>query len=100
MGERVRRPEDDNRAARPPHPPLSYPRNRKRQLPLQKQLGERRQTRKRQTSELDQRLTPNHHQAGSVLNGNPGSNLSGNQEFEGSMKLKGPSNAARSVAKA
>ena len=49
--------EDDDRAARPPHPPLPHPRNRKRQLPLQKQLGESRQTRKGETSKLDERLT-------------------------------------------
>src|SRR6202021_2261009 len=40
-------------------PPLSTPRNRKRQLPLQEQLGESSQTRKGETSELDERLTPN-----------------------------------------
>ena len=54
----IRRPEDDDRATRPSHPPLSYPRNRKRQLPLQEQLGESRQTRKGETSKLDERLTP------------------------------------------
>src|SRR3984957_7008975 len=58
MGHRVRRPEDDDRATRPSHPPLSYPRNRKRQLPLQEQLGESSQTRKGETSKLDERLTP------------------------------------------
>ena len=57
MGNRVRRPEDDDRATRSSHPPLSYPRNRKRQLPLQEQLGESRQTRKGEISKLDQRLT-------------------------------------------
>ena len=36
---RLRRCQDDHRAARPPHPPLPHPRNRKRQLPLQGQLG-------------------------------------------------------------
>ena len=35
MGHRVRRPEDDDRAARPPHAPLPHPRDRQRQLPLQ-----------------------------------------------------------------
>src|ERR1700735_4309152 len=55
---RVRRPEDDDRSTRSSHPPLPHSRNRKRQLPLQEQLGERRQTRKGQTSELDERLTP------------------------------------------
>src|ERR1700722_16559680 len=54
----IRRPEDDDRASRPSHPPLSYPRNRKRQLPLQEQLGESSQTRKGETSKLDERLTP------------------------------------------
>src|SRR5271156_1582026 len=58
VGNRVRRPEDDDRATRPAPPPLSYPRNRKRQLPLQKQLGECRQTHKGEISELDERLNP------------------------------------------
>ena len=58
VGNRVRRPEDDDRSTRSSHPPLSYPRNRKRQLPLQEQLGESRQTRKGEISELDERLTP------------------------------------------
>ena len=58
VGRRVRRPEDDDRATRSSHPPLPYPRNRKRQLPLQEQLGESRQTRKGETSKLDERLTP------------------------------------------
>jgi len=34
------------------------PRNRKRQLPLQEQLGQSCQTRKREISELDERLSP------------------------------------------
>ena len=55
---RVRRPEDDDRSTRSYHPPLPHPRNRKRQLPLQEQLGESRQTRKGETSKLDERLTP------------------------------------------
>jgi hypothetical protein len=38
-------------------------------------------TRKGEISELDERLTQNHHQAGSFLNGNPGSNLSGNRQL-------------------
>src|SRR6202044_2782410 len=59
VGDRVRRPEDDDRSTRSSHPPLSHPRNRKRQLPLQEQLGESYQTRKGETSELDERLTPN-----------------------------------------
>jgi DNA methylase len=42
IANRVRRPEDDDRATRSSHPPMSHPRNRKRQLPLQKQLGESR----------------------------------------------------------
>ena len=50
--------EDDDRAARSSHPPLPHPRNRKRQLPLQEQLGEGRQTHKGEISELDERLTP------------------------------------------
>jgi DNA replication protein DnaC len=40
-------------------PPLPHPRNRKRQLPLQEQLGESRQTRKGEITELDEPLTPN-----------------------------------------
>ena len=56
--DRVRRPEDDDRSTRSSHPPLPHPRNRKRQLPLQEQLGESRQTRKGETSKLDERLTP------------------------------------------
>jgi hypothetical protein len=58
VGDRVRRPEDDDRATRSSHPPLSHPRNRKRQLPLQKQLGESRQTHQGESPELDERLTP------------------------------------------
>ena len=57
VGNRVRRPEDDDRATRSSHPPLSYPRNRKRQLPLQKQLCKAHQTRKGETSKLDEPLT-------------------------------------------
>jgi hypothetical protein len=57
VGNRVRRPEDDDRATRSSHPPMSHPRNRKRQLPLQKQLGESRYTRKGEISKLDERLT-------------------------------------------
>ncbi len=55
---RVRRPEDDDRSTRSSHPPLPHSRNRKRQLPLQEQLGESRQTRKGETSKLDERLIP------------------------------------------
>jgi len=40
-------------AARPSHPPLPHSRNRKRQLMFQEQLGEGRQTRKGEISELD-----------------------------------------------
>ena len=57
MGHRVRRRQDDDGAARPPHPSLPHPRNRKRQLPLQKQLGEGRQTHQGETAKLDERLT-------------------------------------------
>ena len=35
MAERLRRPEDDHRTARPPHPPLRHRRDRQRQLALQ-----------------------------------------------------------------
>jgi hypothetical protein len=55
---RVRRRQDDDRAARPSHPPMPHSRNRKRQLPFQEQLGESRQTCKGETSKLDERLTP------------------------------------------
>ena len=46
-----------DRAARSSHPPLPHARNRKRQLPLQEQLGEGRQTHRGETSELGERLT-------------------------------------------
>src|SRR6185437_2124981 len=58
VGERVRRPENDDGAPRPPHSPLPHPRNRKRQLPLQKQFGEARQTQQGEIKKLDERLTP------------------------------------------
>ena len=58
VGNRVRRPEDDDRATRSSYPPLPHSRNRKRQLPLQEQLSESRQTRKGETSKLDERLIP------------------------------------------
>src|ERR1700677_4114623 len=57
MGHRVRRPEDDAGAAQPSHPPLPHPRNRKRQLPLQEQLGETRQTYQGENAKLDEPLT-------------------------------------------
>jgi hypothetical protein len=41
-----------------PHSPLPHPRNWKRQLPLQKQLGEARQIHQGETAKLDERLTP------------------------------------------
>jgi hypothetical protein len=50
------RPEDDDRATRSSHPPLLHSRNRKRQLPLQKQLSKSRQTRKGEIAKLDERL--------------------------------------------
>src|ERR1700733_7679398 len=58
-GAKIARRNTDARSPRSSHPPLSHPRNRKRQLPLQEQLGESSQTRKGETSELDERLTPN-----------------------------------------
>jgi hypothetical protein len=58
VGNRVRRPEDDDRAARSSHPPLPDNRNRKRQLPLQEQLSKSRQTRIVEASKLDERLIP------------------------------------------
>ncbi len=39
MGERLRRRQDDDRAARPAYPSLPHPGNRKRQLSLQEQLS-------------------------------------------------------------
>jgi IstB-like ATP binding protein len=57
VGHRVRRPEDDNGAPRSPHSPLPHSRNRKRQLPLQEQLRQCRQTHQGEISELDERLT-------------------------------------------
>src|ERR1700753_2679276 len=80
MGDRVRRPEDDHGTTRSSHPPLPYPRNRKRQLPLQKQLSESAKPNQGATAKLDEPPTHKHHQPGSVLNGNPGSNLSGNRQ--------------------
>src|ERR1700690_2818529 len=58
VGCRVRRPEDDDRSTRSSYPPLPHSRNRKRQLPLQEQLGDSRQTRKGESTELDERLIP------------------------------------------
>src|ERR1700733_14183026 len=58
MGNRVRRRQDDDRSTRSSHQPLPHSRNRKRQLPLQEQLGESRQIRKGEISQLDERLTP------------------------------------------
>ena len=40
------------------HPPLPHSRNRKRQLPLQEQLSKSRQSRKGESTQLDERLTP------------------------------------------
>src|SRR5690606_28462858 len=53
MGKRLRRRKDDHRAARQAHPPLPHPGNRKRQLPLQEQLGQSAQNIKGETQELD-----------------------------------------------
>jgi len=39
MVRRLRRCQDDDRAARSPYPSLPHPGDRKRQLPLQEQLG-------------------------------------------------------------
>jgi hypothetical protein len=39
MGKWLRIRQDDHGPARPPHPPLPHPRNRKRQLPIQSQLS-------------------------------------------------------------
>ncbi|CAN2536541.1 hypothetical+protein [Methylocapsa aurea] len=44
MGRRLLGRQDDDGSARSPHSPLPYPRNRKRQLPVQGQLGEGGQT--------------------------------------------------------
>ena len=55
----LRRRQDDDRAARPPHAPLPHRRDRQRQLPLQ---GERRRNKrtKGESQKLDPNLTPNH----------------------------------------
>jgi hypothetical protein len=58
VGNRVRRPEDDDRSTRSSYPPLPHSRNRKRQLPLQEQLGDSRQTSKGKPSKLDEPLIP------------------------------------------
>src|SRR5690606_4114209 len=80
MGERLRRCQDDNRIARPPDPPLPHPRDWKRQLPIQKQLGPRGQNQEGEKQELDRRTRPERYmRGGSVLGGNAGSVLSGNQ---------------------
>jgi hypothetical protein len=57
VGNRVRRREHDDRSTRSSRAPLPHLRNRKRQLPLQEQLGES-QTRKEEILELDERLSP------------------------------------------
>src|ERR1700722_12254073 len=57
MGNRVRRPENDDRSTRSSYSPLPHSRNRKRQLPLQEQLSESRQTHQGEIAELDQPLT-------------------------------------------
>src|SRR5205807_1017807 len=57
MGDRVRRSENDDGATRPPYTPLPHPRNRQRQLPLQKQLGKAHQNHQGETPKLDERLT-------------------------------------------
>ena len=58
VDDRVRRREDDDRSTLSSYPPLPHPRNRKRQLPLQEQLGESRQTRKGEAGKLDEPLIP------------------------------------------
>ncbi|MDX0519231.1 ATP-binding protein [Sinorhizobium medicae] len=48
--------QDDHRFARPPDPPLPCPRNRKRQLPFQGQLGRNSTEERRKSHPLDQTL--------------------------------------------
>jgi hypothetical protein len=47
---------------------------------FKKHLGEAAKSQRR-NRELDQRLTRNHHRAGSIVHGNPGSNLGGNLQL-------------------
>src|SRR5690606_15723939 len=73
MGQRVRRPENDYRAARPVHASLPYRRNRQRQLPLQEQFhpGPKEVPQIWQTAAtLSHTLAP---RPGSIFNANPGS---------------------------
>src|SRR3546814_16093198 len=56
MGHRLRRCQDDDGSAGPADPPLSHPRNRKRQLPIQGQLGCSRTEERRKGQSLDQSL--------------------------------------------
>jgi DNA replication protein DnaC len=56
MGYRLRRRHNDNRFARPPDPPLPYPGNRRRQLPLQSQFARSSTEERRKGQSLDQTL--------------------------------------------
>ena len=60
MAARLRRREDDDGPARPAYPPLPHSRNRKRQLPRfsENSSAKTGQTRKGESTELDERLTP------------------------------------------
>jgi hypothetical protein len=60
MGQRLRRCQDDHRAARSPDPSLPHPRNRKRQLPLQEQLSSPPQNQKEKARTLTIKPDPKH----------------------------------------
>ena len=72
-----------------PHPPLPHPRDRERQLPLQKQLGKSRQTRKGENPELDEPLTlkPSSSRVSSQWKSRA-SNLSGNRHSEIALRRR------------
>ena len=77
-GQRVRRPEDDHRAARSVHPSLPHRRDWQRQLPLQEQLNPSREEPRTQKI----RPTLSHtvaHRGGSWFDAKPGSAFGVNQ---------------------
>src|SRR5690606_9386460 len=58
MGDRLQRCQDDDGAARSTHTSLSYPGDRKRQLPLQEQLRPNPNEQEGESRPLDQNLRP------------------------------------------
>lgn len=70
MGQRLRRCQDDNRASRPTDPSLQHPRNRKRQLPVQKQICPRTEKSEGENQNLDRPRRASGGNAGSVLTEN------------------------------